>query len=185
LRVAVGNPGAADLNCVAGERMLATHFWGRYRRNGEGLIEACASPPDRGSRHDCGAVGARRRARCLRNHRRRDADCPLKGVDRATRTLPRHPAFMAELRQQTGTAARCLETHDSDAVRTGEAIAARWSEIDLEARTSTVPAGRRNAGKEHIVPLQRPWDRDPRGNAAFGRSRLKALAPASRSATWP
>jgi integrase len=60
---------------------------------------------------------------------------------------------MAELRQQTGTAARCLETHDSDAVRTSEAIAARWSEIDLEARTSTVPAGRRNAGKEHIVPL--------------------------------
>ena len=63
------------------------------------------------------------------------------------------PAFMTKLRQQTGTAARCLEFVILTAVRSGEAIGARWSEIDLKARTWTVPAERMKAGKEHTVPL--------------------------------
>ena len=39
------------------------------------------------------------------------------------------------------------------ATRSGEVRAARWSEIDLEARTWTIPADRMKAGVEHTVPL--------------------------------
>ena len=37
--------------------------------------------------------------------------------------------------------------------RSGEARAARWSEIDLDAKTWTVPAERMKAGRAHTVPL--------------------------------
>jgi integrase len=43
------------------------------------------------------------------------------------------PAFMARLREQAGTAARCLELTILTASRTGEVTLARWSEIDLAA----------------------------------------------------
>ena len=39
------------------------------------------------------------------------------------------------------------------AVRSGEARGATWSEIDLEARTWTIPAARMKAASEHRVPL--------------------------------
>jgi integrase len=39
------------------------------------------------------------------------------------------------------------------ATRSGEAIGARWPEIDLQARTWTVPAARMKGGKDHVVPL--------------------------------
>lgn len=39
------------------------------------------------------------------------------------------------------------------AVRISEAIGARWSEIDFEARTWTIPAHRMKASAEHRVPL--------------------------------
>ncbi|MEM9629473.1 MAG: integrase arm-type DNA-binding domain-containing protein [Pseudomonadota bacterium] len=39
------------------------------------------------------------------------------------------------------------------AARTGEVIGARWSEIDRESATWTVPADRMKAGREHRVPL--------------------------------
>ena len=39
------------------------------------------------------------------------------------------------------------------AVRTGEARMATWSEIDLDARTWTIPAARMKVGAEHRVPL--------------------------------
>lgn len=39
------------------------------------------------------------------------------------------------------------------ACRSGEARLATWAEIDLEARTWTIPAERMKAGREHRVPL--------------------------------
>jgi integrase len=63
------------------------------------------------------------------------------------------PGFMAALRMQTGVAARCLEFTTLTAARSGEAIGAKWSEIDLAARTWTVPAERMKSGKAHVVPL--------------------------------
>jgi integrase len=62
-------------------------------------------------------------------------------------------AFMADLRQQGGTAARALEFTILTAARTGEVIGARWDEIDLEARLWVVPGSRMKAGREHRVPL--------------------------------
>jgi integrase len=63
------------------------------------------------------------------------------------------PAFMAKLRNRDGQSARALEFTILTAVRTDVAIGARWNEIDLKARTWTVPAERMKAGKEHRVPL--------------------------------
>jgi integrase len=63
------------------------------------------------------------------------------------------PGFMADLRDQQGTAARCLEFVILTGARTGEAIGAQWSEFDVAGKTWTVPATRMKAGKPHIVPL--------------------------------
>ena len=41
------------------------------------------------------------------------------------------------------------------ACRSGEVRAARWSEVDMDSRTWTVPASRMKGGREHRVPLSR------------------------------
>jgi integrase len=66
------------------------------------------------------------------------------------------PAFMVELRQQSGTAARALEFTILTAARTGEVVWATWDEINLANRLWTIPATRMKAGKEHRVPLSAP-----------------------------
>ena len=53
---------------------------------------------------------------------------------------PRSAAFMAELRQQEGIAARALEFTILTAARTGEVIGARWNEINIAERLWTFPA---------------------------------------------
>jgi integrase len=63
------------------------------------------------------------------------------------------PAFMAELRKRDGVAARALEFLILTAARTGEVTGARWSEVDLDAKVWTVPAGRMKGGREHRVAL--------------------------------
>jgi integrase len=65
-------------------------------------------------------------------------------------------AFMAELREQKGLAARALEFAILTAARTGEVLGATWAEIDLEAHTWAVPAERMKVGREHKVPLSAP-----------------------------
>lgn len=66
------------------------------------------------------------------------------------------PAFLAALRAETGMAARCLELVILTATRTGEAIGARWEEIDLDDAVWIIPAERMKAGREHRVPLSNP-----------------------------
>jgi integrase len=100
----------------------------------------------------------------------RDGDNPARWKGHLEQTLPkrskvqkvRHhpalsfdelPAFMMELRQLEGIAPRALEVIILTAARTGEAIGAKWSEIDLKARTWTVPASRMKSGREHKIPL--------------------------------
>jgi integrase len=63
------------------------------------------------------------------------------------------PAFIVALREQSGISARALEFAILTATRTGEALGARWGEINLDARLWVVPAERMKAGKEHRVPL--------------------------------
>jgi integrase len=62
-------------------------------------------------------------------------------------------AFVAELRQQGGIAARALEFTILTATRTGEVTGAHWDEFNLAERLWVVPAERMKAGKEHRVPL--------------------------------
>ena len=66
---------------------------------------------------------------------------------------PEIAAFIAELHEQEGLAARALEFAILTAARTGEVLGATWAEIDLEGRLWTVPAERMKAGREHRVPL--------------------------------
>jgi integrase len=66
------------------------------------------------------------------------------------------PAFMAELKQREGIAARALEFTILTAARTGEVIGATWDEVDPEHKTWTIPAERMKAKKEHRVPLSAP-----------------------------
>lgn len=63
------------------------------------------------------------------------------------------PAFMAELRANDSISGRALEFTILTAARTGETIGAKWDEIDLDAKTWTVPAARMKAHKPHTVPL--------------------------------
>jgi integrase len=63
------------------------------------------------------------------------------------------PSFMASLRVVDTVAARALEFLILTAARSGEVYGAPWPEIDLEAKTWTVPASRMKAGREHRVPL--------------------------------
>jgi integrase len=60
---------------------------------------------------------------------------------------------MTELRTREGVSARALEFSILTAARTGEAVNARWSEIDITAKLWTIPAERMKAGREHRVPL--------------------------------
>jgi integrase len=63
------------------------------------------------------------------------------------------PAFLIDLAGREGIGARALEFTVLTAVRSGEALGARWSEIDLKAATWTIPAGRMKGAELHRVPL--------------------------------
>jgi len=62
-------------------------------------------------------------------------------------------AFLTDLRERSGLAARALEWQLLTAVRPGEAVGTRWDEIDLEAGVWTIPGERMKAGLPHRVPL--------------------------------
>ena len=63
------------------------------------------------------------------------------------------PRFIAKLRAREGITPRALEFTILVAARTGEALGAKFDEIDLKTRLWTVPADRMKARREHKVPL--------------------------------
>jgi integrase len=63
------------------------------------------------------------------------------------------PGFVSALRKSTAVAARALEFTILTAARSGEALGAKWDEIDFNQAVWTIPARRMKAGKEHRVPL--------------------------------
>lgn len=67
--------------------------------------------------------------------------------------FPEVPAFLARFKTNRGIAAQGLILLILTAVRTGEAIGARWPEFDMTNWTWTNPAERMKAGQEHRVPL--------------------------------
>jgi integrase len=60
---------------------------------------------------------------------------------------------MRRLRASDAISARCLEFIALTAARVGEATGARWSEINVQSATWTIPAGRMKMGRAHVVPL--------------------------------
>ena len=56
--------------------------------------------------------------------------------------------FVHRLRERRSVAARCLEFTILTAARSGEAINARWQEIDLDARVWTIPGKCHSVGTE-------------------------------------
>jgi len=94
-------------------------------------------------------------------------DNPTQGV---TKVLPKHravpvhhaalpyqqvPAFLVALRESgAGEIVKlALEFTILCASRTSETLNASWAEIDMDAKTWTVPAARMKAGVDHRVPL--------------------------------
>ena len=61
--------------------------------------------------------------------------------------------FMSTLRQHEGVSVLCLEFVILTACRSGEALKAKWSEIDEEKGVWIIPGDRMKAGREHRVPL--------------------------------
>lgn len=84
--------------------------------------------------------------------------------DKKRKRVRHHPAlpfdrigtFIAELRQQNGSAARALEYLILTVGRTSEVILAEPGEIDPRQSTWLVPAGRMKGEVEHRVPLSAP-----------------------------
>ena len=64
---------------------------------------------------------------------------------------------MAKVKESTADPSTkfCLEFLVLTAVRSGEARGARWSEIDRQERSWTIPAERMKAVPEHSIPLSR------------------------------
>ena len=77
------------------------------------------------------------------------------------RSVRHHPAlphtqiaeFFSDLSGRIGVAARALSFTILTAARSGETRGMTWGEVDLDARTWTIPAERMKAGKNHRVPL--------------------------------
>jgi integrase len=101
-------------------------------------------------------------------------------------------AFMHDLTSQAGTAALALRLVILTACRTGEAIGAKWREVDAREATWTVPAERMKAGQEHRVPLTtlaltalaelRPLGTEPNGFVFPGPGKSKHLSNAAMTA---
>lgn len=65
------------------------------------------------------------------------------------------PAFMIELGKREASSARALAFIILTACRAGEALGARWKEVDLDKGLWKVPAHRMKAKKEHTIPLSK------------------------------
>ena len=61
--------------------------------------------------------------------------------------------FMQDIRSQAGFAALLVQIIVLTAVRTSEAVGAKWDEFDLDERTWLIPKDRMKADKDHLVPL--------------------------------
>jgi integrase len=67
--------------------------------------------------------------------------------------FPDVPRFMHALQGMGSIGAQALEFTILTAARSGEALGARWDEINLDAALWTVPAMRMKGAREHRVPL--------------------------------
>jgi integrase len=90
-------------------------------------------------------------------------DAALEGLPKQTDRVEHHdalpypdvPDFLTKLRASGAEDVTKLafEILILTATRTAEVLGARWAEIDLNAKTWTIPKGRMKAKREHRVPL--------------------------------
>ena len=66
------------------------------------------------------------------------------------------PAFLLNIRAARAMAARALEFTVLTVTRTGEALGAKWSEIDIEAKIWAIPKERTKAGRGSFGATFRP-----------------------------
>lgn len=76
-----------------------------------------------------------------------------KAKNQPALSLSDAPKWFAALRKRKGAGSRALEFLTLTAARSGEVRGATWDEIDLKAKTWTIPAARMKADREHRVPL--------------------------------
>lgn len=91
-----------------------------------------------------------------RGHLRNVLPAPAKLTARGhhlAMPYPKVPAFMVQLRDTPGLAARALELTILTAARSGETLGATWAEFDLDAKLWIVPSDRMKARRGHRVPL--------------------------------
>jgi integrase len=65
------------------------------------------------------------------------------------------PNFMRKLRERHGAAAAALEFQILTAVRPGNAVAAKWDQIDRQTSVWIIPAALMKSDAEHRVPLSK------------------------------
>jgi integrase len=65
------------------------------------------------------------------------------------------PAFMREVRERGGVAAAALEFQILTAVRPGNAVAAKWDQVDRKHAVWIIPAALMKSDAEHKVPLSK------------------------------
>ena len=94
---------------------------------------------------------------------------PHADVGKAVRMVKESGAYLM--------AALCFEFVALTACRSGEARGATWKEIDLDAKTWTIPAERMKAGQEHRIPLS--------AAALEVLRRAKAFPPAPSGLVFP
>ena len=92
-------------------------------------------------------------------------------------------AFIATLREIDSIRALALEFLVLTAARLGEVLGARWAEIDLTAKTWTIPAGRMKAGREHQDSASFPRDRDRRADGRDPEQRLHFSGAKARASS--
>ncbi|MCY0873299.1 MAG: tyrosine-type recombinase/integrase [Acidithiobacillus caldus] len=63
------------------------------------------------------------------------------------------PVLMASLRKKQTVGALCLRVIVLTACRSNEIRGLQWDEIDMTAKTLTIPASRTKTGKAHTVPM--------------------------------
>lgn len=90
------------------------------------------------------------------------------------------PRIMAALSAMEHTSALALRFIILTACRSGEARGARWQEIDLDAKTWTIPAARMKAARPHRVPLSEPALAILHSVAALRRDGVDLVFPGAR-----
>jgi integrase len=121
----------------------------RIRGRIESILDYAADPDDSAYRNPAAAtVQLLKKLPKLSKESRRPTSHPALAYDEMA-------AFTVALKAREGTAALALEFTILTAVRTGEALGARWEEIDRAARLWIVPAERMKGKREQRIPLSK------------------------------